>query len=137
MSALLKSASIGAITLFTEDLDRSKQFYEEAFGLPVAFQDENSAVFRFDNTLINLLKIPAAHELIEPGTVASRAAGARFELTIGVDDVDAVCAELARRGVVLLNGPVNRPWGIRTASFTDPGGHIWEIAQDLPQAEAS
>jgi uncharacterized glyoxalase superfamily protein PhnB len=51
--------------------------------------------------------------------------------TIGVDDVDAVCAELAGRGVTLLNGPMDRPWGIRTASFTDPGGHIWEIAQDL------
>lgn len=133
MSALLKSASIGAITLFTEDLDRSKQFYQEAFGLPVAFEDDNSAVFRFGNTVINLLKIPAAHELIEPGTVAGREAGARFELTIGVDDVDAVCAELAQRGVALLNGPMNRPWGVRTASFTDPAGHIWEIAQDLPQ----
>ena len=47
--------------------------------------------------------------------------------------MDAVCAELARRGVQLLNGPMDRPWGIRTASFTDPAGHIWEIAQDLPQ----
>ena len=26
-------------------------------------------------------------------------------------------------------GPVDRPWGIRTASFRDPGGHIWEIAR--------
>ena len=25
-------------------------------------------------------------------------------------------------------GPMDRPWGIRTASFRDPGGHIWEIA---------
>ncbi len=31
-------------------------------------------------------------------------------------------------GVVLLNGPMDRSWGIRTASFSDPGGHIWEIA---------
>jgi catechol 2,3-dioxygenase-like lactoylglutathione lyase family enzyme len=137
VSALLKSANIDAITLFSEDLDRSKRFYQEVFGLPVVYEDENSAVFKFDNTVINLLKIPAAHELVEPGTVASREAGARFELTIGVDDVDAVCAELAKRGVSLLNGPMNRPWGIRTASFTDPGGHIWEIAQDLPQAETS
>ena len=28
---------------------------------------------------------------------------------------------------------LNRPWGVRTASFTDPAGHIWEIAQELPQ----
>jgi catechol 2,3-dioxygenase-like lactoylglutathione lyase family enzyme len=132
MSALLKSASIGAITLFTEDLDRSKRFYQDAFGFPVAWEDDNSAVFKFENTIINLLKIPAAHELIEPGTVAGPESGSRFQLTVGVEDVDALCAELANRGVELLNGPMNRPWGIRTASFTDPSGHIWEIAQDLP-----
>ena len=44
-----------------------------------------------------------------------------------------MCAELGTRGVVLLNGPMNREWGMRTASFTDPDGHIWEIAQQLPQ----
>jgi uncharacterized glyoxalase superfamily protein PhnB len=49
--------------------------------------------------------------------------------TLQVDDVDAKCAELAARGVTLLNGPMDRPWGIRTASFADPAGHIWEIAK--------
>ena len=39
--------------------------------------------------------------------------------------------------VELLNGPVDREWGVRTASFTDPDGHIWEIAQKLPGADAS
>jgi hypothetical protein len=32
--------------------------------------------------------------------------------------------QLAQRGVSLLNGPVNRSWGVRTASFTDPASHI-------------
>ena len=43
--------------------------------------------------------------------------------------VDATCAWLAQRGVELLNGPMDRPWGIRTATFQDPAGHIWEIAK--------
>jgi catechol 2,3-dioxygenase-like lactoylglutathione lyase family enzyme len=132
VSELLKTAKIDAITLFSEDLEQSKAFYGGVVGLPLIFEDPNSAVFQFDNTVINLLKIPAAHELIAPGKVAGPEAGARMQFTIGVDDVDAVCAELARRGVTLLNGPMNRPWGIRTASFTDPSGHIWEIAADLP-----
>jgi catechol 2,3-dioxygenase-like lactoylglutathione lyase family enzyme len=119
---------IGAITLFVEDLEAAKRFYGEAFGLPIAFEDDNSAVFNFGNTIINLLKTSAARELIEPAAVASREAGARVQFTIEVDDVDAMCAELVTRGVQLLNGPMDRPWGIRTASFTDPGGHIWEIA---------
>jgi uncharacterized glyoxalase superfamily protein PhnB len=86
-------------------------------------------VFKFGNTLINLLKSTAAPELIEPAQVASREAGHRFVFTIQVDDVDAMCADLTSRGVELLNGPMDRPWGIRTASFIDPGGYIWEIAK--------
>ncbi|MGZ4494857.1 MAG: VOC family protein [Nocardioides sp.] len=121
--------AIGAITLFVEDLEATKQFYRQVFGLPVVFEDDNSAVFNFGNTLINLLKSTAAGELIEPARVAGREVGSRLQLTIEVEDVDAMCAELGARGVELLNGPTDRPWGIRTASFSDPGGHIWEIAQ--------
>jgi len=127
--------SIDAITLFVEDLEQSKLFYQDVFGLSVLFEDQNSAVFRFENTLINLLKIPAARDLIAPGVVASPGAGSRCQFSVPVDDVDAACAELAARGVELLNGPMNRPWGIRTASFADPGGHIWEFAQRLPRAD--
>ncbi len=46
-----------------------------------------------------------------------------------VEDVDAMCAKLTVREVSLLNGPMDRPWGVRTVSFMDPGGHIWEIAK--------
>ncbi len=121
-------SGIGAITLFVEDLEDAKEFYGRVFGLPVMYEDENSAVFKFENTLINLLKTSAAVELIEPAPVANRDAGARAQFTLEVEDVDAMCVELADRGVKLLNGPMDRPWGIRTASFQDPAGHIWEIA---------
>lgn len=122
-------AGIFAITLFVEDLPAAVQFYLRVFGLPVEFEDDNSAVFKIGSTLINLLKTTAAGELVEPAKVAAREAGSRFVFTIHVDDVDAMCEELAARGVELLNGPMDRPWGIRTASFMDPGGHIWEIAK--------
>ena len=120
---------ISAITLFVEDLPTTKAFYEKVFGLPIHYEDDASAVFNFGNTLINLLKVSEAHELIAPATVASPDAGSRLQFTISVDDVDAMCAELSARGVELLNGPMDRPWGIRTASFRDPAGHIWEIAK--------
>jgi catechol 2,3-dioxygenase-like lactoylglutathione lyase family enzyme len=121
--------AISAITLFVEDLPATKQFYQDVFGLPVFFEDDNSAVFRFPNTLINLLAVGEAPELIAPAAVAPPDAGSRLQLTIEVDDVDAVCAALAVRGVELLNGPIDRPWGIRTAAFRDPAGHVWEIAK--------
>lgn len=132
MTALSKG--VGAITLFVEDPQRSKAFYREVFDLPVLFEDEASTMFKFDNTIINLLASSAARELIDPAAVAGQEAGSRLQLTIWVDDADAACAELAERGVTLLNGPMNRAWGMRTAAFADPDGHIWEVAQELAGA---
>ena len=119
---------IAAITLFVEDLAAAKRFYTDVFQLSVFFEDENSTVFKFGDTLVNLLEASEASELVAPATAAPPDAGARFQLTLGVDDVDAMVDELKSRGVELLNGPMDRPWGIRTASFRDPGGHIWEVA---------
>jgi len=119
---------IGALTLFVENLAVAKQFYGDVFGLPVLMEDPESVVFNFGNTVVNLLVSSAADELIEPATVGGRDAGARAQITVDVDDVDAVCAELRKRGVALLNGPIDRPWGVRTAAFADPGGHVWEVA---------
>jgi lactoylglutathione lyase len=123
--------SVGAITLFVDDPARSKAFYEQAFGLTAIFEDESSVAFKFENTIVNLLARPAARGLIEPATVAAPGSGSSFQLTIWVDDADAACAELRSRGVDLINGPIDREWGMRTACFADPDGHVWEVAQEL------
>jgi lactoylglutathione lyase len=135
MSASL--ASVDAITLFVDDAERSKSFYRNVFDASPIFEDKESAAFKFENTIVNLLATPAARELIDPGPVAARDAGSRFQLTIWVDDADAACDELVTRGVALLNGPMDREWGVRTACFADPDGHIWEVAQQLRESEAS
>jgi catechol 2,3-dioxygenase-like lactoylglutathione lyase family enzyme len=89
VDALVKSNKIMAATLFTEDLERSKEFCAGVFGLPVHWEDADSAVFMFGDAMVNL---------------------------------------------TLINGPMDRPWGIRTACFADPSGHIWEIAAELPKS---
>ncbi|MBM7787908.1 VOC family protein [Tenggerimyces flavus] len=119
---------LGAVTLFAEDLATTKAFYTEIFGLPVTWEDDVSVVFLFGETMVNLLQVSEAPGLIAPVAVASPDAGARFQFTIHVTDVDATCAELTGRGAKLLNGPMDRPWGIRTALIADPAGHLWEIA---------
>jgi uncharacterized glyoxalase superfamily protein PhnB len=122
---------ISAISLFVEDLRAAKTFYLEVFGAKVISEDESSAAFSFENLIINLLHVENAHEIIEPGIVATRDSGSRFQLSIWVQDVDAVCAQLQKRGVKLLAGPKNRPWGMRTANFIDPAGHSWEVGQRM------
>lgn len=129
MSESLKS--VGAITLFVDDPKQSKEFYARAFDAPAVFEDDNSVAFQFENMIVNLLRAPAADELIEPAAVAPRESGARFQLTIWVEDADAVCEQLGAAGVELLNGPQDREWGMRTAAFADPDGHVWEVAAQI------
>jgi lactoylglutathione lyase len=121
-------AGLEVITLFVEDLPRATAFYTDVFGLPVVYEDRESAVVQLENVKINLLLVSEAAELIAPVPVAAGGTGSRALFTIGVPDVDAVVAELERRGAHPINGPTDRPWGRRTAAFADPAGNVWEFA---------
>lgn len=123
--------AIEVVTIFAEDVAATQAFYRDVFGLPLVFEDAVSAVFRFDNLLLNILHVSQAPELVDPAPVGAPGGGIRYMPTISVADVDEICGELARHGVTLLNGPIDRPWGRRTAAFSDPAGTVWEIAQNL------
>ncbi len=124
--------AIEVITIFAEDLPGTKAFYSRVFGLPLVFEDAVSGVFKFDNLMLNVLLASEAPKLAEPAPIAPSGTGARFMPTIKVINADETCADLARHGVALLNGPMDRPWGRRTAAFQDPAGNVWEIAEALP-----
>jgi catechol 2,3-dioxygenase-like lactoylglutathione lyase family enzyme len=130
---IASAGGLEAVTLFTEDLPRTAAFYRDVFGLPQLFEDDDSVAFRLGSTVVNVLRVQAAPELVEPTPVGGPEAGPRVLLTVHVEDVDAVRAELAERGTAPLNGPVDRPWGVRTMAVADPAGHAWEFATPLAQ----
>jgi lactoylglutathione lyase len=117
-----------AVTLLTENLDSSIDFYSNKLGLAKVWGDDVSAVYKCGATMINLLAESQANELLAPAKMANSEDGARAIFTLRVADVDATVAALEANGVELLNGPIDRPWGVRTASFADPSGHVFEIA---------
>ncbi len=53
------------------------------------------------------------------------------ELAFLTENVDALHAQLLRKGIDFLCAPTDRPWGERTAYFKDPDGYLIEIAQKL------
>ncbi len=126
------ATKLGGVSLVQERLAEAKAFYTEAFELQAVFEDEDNVVFKIGETVVHLLGVGAAPDLIGPGPVAAQSAGHRAQLAIQVDDVDNLCRQLVQRGVRILSGPMDRPWGIRTANFEDPGGHLWEVWTDLP-----
>ncbi len=117
-----------AITLFVDDLAEAASFYRRVFEMPVVGEDESSVAFRFPNVLVTLVAVSSAPELIEPASVGERGTPARMMLTLRVGNVDAACERIRALGLRLLNGPIDRPWGPRTAAFADPSGHCWELS---------
>jgi lactoylglutathione lyase len=122
---------IEVITLFVEDLAKAKAFYTDVFGLAEVYADDVCSVMKMGGLAINVLKSANGPELVSPAPVAAPGQGSRMIFTIKVKDTTAVCAELHQHAVALINGPVDQPWGRRTAAFADPDGNVWEIAQDI------
>jgi catechol 2,3-dioxygenase-like lactoylglutathione lyase family enzyme len=125
---------IGAMTLYVPDLGEARKFYADAFGLDAQVLEDDTAMLRFEGVYVFVQQAAvAAQPSAEVLAGAQRGVG---QFAIIVEDVDAVCAEIAGRGLRPLTGPADRDWGMRTATFVDPGGHAWEIAQPIPSADS-
>ena len=121
---------IGAINLIVGDLEKSKSFYQDVFGLPVQYEDAESAMFRFKDTYV-FLQRGAAHQDGPSGDALSLAQKGVGQFVIFVEDADAVHAELQQHQVAAISGPADRDWGMRTLTIADPAGYTWEITQAL------
>jgi predicted enzyme related to lactoylglutathione lyase len=122
---------IYAITLIATDLAKVETFYRDVFGRSPVYQDEVSRVFKFGETLINVLDRSDAVNLFAPATTAEPNFAHHSMMTMQVEDVDAEAARLQTLGVELNYGPINQPWGIRVVTFVDPAGQLWEFSQPL------
>lgn len=127
---------IMAINLIVGDLDRATAFYTNVFGMSPRHEDEDTAMFRFKDTYV-FLQRGQAHEDAPASEILDLAEKGVGQFAIIVKDVDAVRAELDEREVATISGPADRDWGMRTMTFADPGGHTWEIAQELPGSPGS
>jgi catechol 2,3-dioxygenase-like lactoylglutathione lyase family enzyme len=123
---------VDVVVLFVTDLERAKAFYQDALGLTVMFEDDAAAAFQLDNMQLHLLSIAGAQDLLTNEAVAAQpSAGAGSQLVAFVDDVDAAYADLTAKGVEFIRQPEDRFWGMRTAHFRDPDGHVWEISRQV------
>ncbi len=133
----MKLKQINVAVLFVTDLERSKTFYRDTLGVPMSFDDAESAGFNFDPMLLILLTIKSARDLLTDDAVADHPpAAATSQLVAFVEDVDGTYKELKEQGVEFVREPIDREWGLRTAHFKDPDGNLWEIAQPLAKDES-
>lgn len=120
------------VILYVSDLDASVGFYRDVVGLEHRFTDAGYAEFAGRGTRFAVYERRRASWLTDQDV----APGPAGEVVFEVDDVDAVAARLAARGVPLLSPAADRPWGHRTMHVADPDGFVVEFAQQIPRTRS-
>jgi len=112
-------------TVFTTDTAALRDLYVELFELDVVTDVGWFTSLRRGDGDWELCLWDPTHETVPPG--AGTTAGA--VLAFVVDDVDALAAAAAERGVELLGPPIDEPWGQRHVFLRDPAGTIVDVVQ--------
>jgi len=101
----------------SDNLDESREFYVELLGFSVAMD------MGWILTLASPGNPTAQISLVRDDASAER----HPDLTIEVGDVDAVHAEVVRRGLEIVHPLTDEAWGVRRFFVVDPNGLVLNV----------
>jgi catechol 2,3-dioxygenase-like lactoylglutathione lyase family enzyme len=132
---------VAIISLAVRDFDRAKRFYSEGLGWPIQQEQGDWACFSLGDGSSALTLYPWEETAAEAG-VSAHSDGFRGVVLAynvrSVERVDEVMAEAERAGGTTTKSPKRTAWGGYSGYFTDPEGHLWEVATgatELPFSE--
>lgn len=103
----------------TGDIAAAKRFYGDVLGLDVLMDMGWIATYGSDETMT-----------VQMSVMREGGSGTPVpDLSIEVDDVDAVLAGMKEAGFAVEYGPADEPWGVRRFYVRDPFGRLVNILQ--------
>ena len=121
---------LSLVTLGVEDLERALRFYE-ALGWR-GQQVEGTVFFQAGGIALVLW---GRDQLAEDSGISDDGSGGFGGIALAHnvrsrDEVDAVVAAAAEAGATVTRPPAETFYGGYAGCFTDPDGHVWEIAHN-------
>ena len=120
--------------LVVADVTAAIDFYSNAFAattLSLTNDPTNTlpvhATIKIGNSIVVLQKEATEAGIFSPATLGS--VGSQIHLY--VEDIDGFWATAVSGGAYAITEPVDAYWGDRTASLTDPFGHVWSVASRI------
>ena len=117
-------------TVFTvRDIPASLAYYRDKLGFDVAFEYGTPTFYAgVCSGRVTLHLISASRTPRQPGHGA---------VAIDVDDVDALHADLVKRGAKVLKAPANYDYGLRDFDVADLDGNMLFFATEIPKDRGS
>ena len=110
-----------AVRIFSFEWEAALAFYRETLGLPLAFVDAELGWAQFEvgeDVFLGLERCDRNDP--EAGALVGRFVG----ISIAVEQIEEVCAELEAVGVEFVGPPEKQPWGGTLAHLRDPDGNV-------------
>lgn len=125
-------AKINLITIWTNDIDKMKSFYNKVLGFKIKNDLGNYVEFENEGVRFAICMREVMYDYSKE--YEKKAVGQGFELAFPCEspkDVDESFTKLVEKGAIPISEPGNMPWNQRTALFADPDGNIHEIFADI------
>jgi catechol 2,3-dioxygenase-like lactoylglutathione lyase family enzyme len=134
-AALLAAPSISHIletSLYVDDLDRSKSFYERVLAFDLIFQDERMCALRVPSSGVLLLFLKNGSLSAHPtpsGTIPPHGGNGALHLCFAIPlaTLDSWIGHFAALGIE-IESRVKQYYGGTSLYFRDPDGHSLEVA---------
>lgn len=123
---------IGLITIWTNNIEEMKAFYNDVMGFNI--KSDLGRYVEFESSKVRFSICDRTVMVDFSKEYEKKASGQAFELAFPCDcpeDVDKSFEKLVNFGAVPIQEPKDMPWKQRTALFSDPDGNIHEIFADI------
>ena len=117
--------------IITEKLSETKQFYQEKLGFGVTFENEFYLLMHTPGGSDQISFLLPDHPSQQP-IFQTRFEGNGVYLTIEVDNVDVLYADLKEKGVEIVIEIRDEPWGDRHFAIKDPNGVGIDLVRYTP-----
>lgn len=113
----------------TDKYLESKNFYQNILGFKIErdIPEEEFTQFKLSSCYLAIYGRNQISKLLGK-EITAQPGGAIYTFAES-KNVDNQFHELQDKGVKFITEPKTQPWGQRTAYFTDPDGHVWEIQE--------
>ena len=111
--------------LVTDDLATAREFYEGLLGFDVAMDEPGFTMFASpSNRTAQITVADRAQPGLDRGI-------SEAQISLEVQDVDALHAEAVSRGLEIVYPLTDEPWGIRRFFVRDPDGRVINVAMHM------